>query len=176
MTLFSKHEKTADTEINWDQVYEDYLPRVYNFFRFRARDEALAEDLTSTTFEKAWCARESFRRDRGGVSTWLFTIARNVEIDHFRKSRPEVQLEAAELIADSFSMEEISHQLAESQRLEILLKELSVRELDLISLKYGAEMTNREIAQVTGLSESNVGTIVNRVVMKLRSAWEMNHE
>ncbi len=50
------------------------------------------------------------------------------------------------------------------------------RERELVALKYGAELTNREIARMTGLSESNVGTILNRVVAKLRNEWEKNHE
>ena len=43
-------------------------------------------------------------------------------------------------------------------------------------MKYGAELTNREIAHMTGLSESNVGTILHRVVVKLRMEWEKYHE
>jgi DNA-directed RNA polymerase specialized sigma24 family protein len=44
-------------EPNWDAVYAEQLPRVYNFFRYRLGNDALAEDLTSRTFEKAWAAR-----------------------------------------------------------------------------------------------------------------------
>ena len=56
------------------------------------------------------------------------------------------------------------------------LKQYPERERELIHLKYGAELTNREIAQLTGLSESNVGTILHRVAGKLRMEWEKNHE
>jgi RNA polymerase sigma-70 factor (ECF subfamily) len=79
--------------VDWDDVYREELPRVYSFFRYRVRGRALAEDLTSTTFEKAWRARHRYRRDRASVGTWLLAIARNVAIDHFRRSRPEVPLE-----------------------------------------------------------------------------------
>jgi RNA polymerase sigma-70 factor (ECF subfamily) len=173
MAIFFKRQKALEAEIDWDLVYQDYLPRVYNFFRYRVGDDALAEDLTSVTFEKAWRARKGYRRDISKVATWLFAIARNVRNDHFRGNRLEVQLDALEQVADSFLVEENSQQGDESHRLEILLKELNARDRELVSLKYGAEMTNREIAQVTGLSESNVGTILNRVVTKLRNAWEM---
>ncbi len=53
----------------------------------------------------------------------------------------------------------------------VLLQRLPAREQELVALKYGAEATNRAIAALTGLSESNVGTILHRVVLELRSAW-----
>jgi len=53
----------------------------------------------------------------------------------------------------------------------VLLRTLSDRERDLIALKYGAEMSNRDIAGATGLTESNVGTILHRAVQALRERW-----
>ena len=61
-------------EIDWEAAYKEYLPRVYNFFRYRVGDRALAEDLTAATFEKAWRGRSRFRHDLSAFSTWLFTI------------------------------------------------------------------------------------------------------
>jgi RNA polymerase sigma-70 factor (ECF subfamily) len=57
-------------------------------------------------------------------------------------------------------------------RLARLLEGLSEREQELVAMKYGAELTNRKIAELTGLSETNVGTILYRVVRKLRAQWE----
>src|SRR5690606_31021506 len=84
---------------DWDAVYAEQLPRVYNFFRYRLGNQALAEELTSRTFEKAWSARGRYRRDLAGFSTWLLAIARNVAIDHLRAERPHLPLEAAESLA-----------------------------------------------------------------------------
>ena len=160
-------------EINWDAVYQEMLPRVYNFFRYRVGEDELAEDLTSATFEKAWSARNNFRCELGTVSTWIFAIARNVKIDYFRKTKRQVELDALESVADDFLIEEQSQRQDESRALGALLEELNPRDREIIALKYGADMSNREIAKLTNLSESNVGTILNRVVNKLRNAWEM---
>jgi RNA polymerase sigma-70 factor (ECF subfamily) len=162
--------------INWDAVYQEMLPRVYNFFRYHVEDDALAEDLTSTTFERAWGARSSFRSELGTIPTWIFAIARNAKIDHFRKARPEIGSDALESVADVFSVEEHWQKRDESSALAALLDTLNPRDRELVALKYGADMTNREIAKITGLSESNVGTILNRTVGKLRISWEANHE
>jgi RNA polymerase sigma-70 factor (ECF subfamily) len=62
-------------------------------------------------------------------------------------------------------------QQSEAQRLAALLATLSSRERELIAMKYGADMTNRAIARATGLSESNVGTILHRAVESLRGCW-----
>jgi DNA-directed RNA polymerase specialized sigma24 family protein len=49
-------------ELDWDALYCDQLPRIYNYFRFRVGTDADAEDLTARTFESAWRARERYRR------------------------------------------------------------------------------------------------------------------
>src|SRR5512143_2349114 len=84
-------------EENWDALFTEQLPRVYNYFRYRVGDGPVAEDLTSETFEKAWRNRWRYRRDLAAFSTWLYTIARRVAQDHYRKVKvhAEVPLEAA---------------------------------------------------------------------------------
>ena len=159
-------------EPDWDEVYAEELPRVFNFFRYRFGNTAGAEDLTGRTFEKAWRSRHRFRRDVAGFSTWLLTIARNVAIDHVRARRPLVPLEAAgDVPSTTPTPEEHSLQQSDAERLELLLQRLPPRERELIALKYGAGMTNRAIARATGLSESNVGTILHRAVETVRAQW-----
>lgn len=163
-------------EIDWEAAYKEYLPRVYNFFRYRVGDRALAEDLTAATFEKAWRGRSRFRHDLSAFSTWLFTIARNVAIDHFRRKEPDVPLKTVPESADSFSVEETVQRHHDIVRLSALLSQLAERERELIAFKYGAGLNNREIARLSHLSESNVGVILYRVVERLRDEMEDHHE
>ena len=158
-------------EVDWDAVYAEQLPRVYNFFRYRCGNPADAEDLTSITFEKAWRGRDRYRRDKGAFSTWLFAIARNAAIDHYRARAPLVPLDEAATMAAAGTPEDGTLLRSDSLRLSALLPTLSDRDRELIAMKYGAEMTNREIARATGLSESNVGTILHRAVQALRERW-----
>ena len=163
--------RSAAAAPDWDAVYAEQLPKVYNFFRYRLRDDAIAEDLTATTFEKAWRSRDSYRRDVAGFATWLLAIARNVATDHLRGRRVHAPLEDAEEVSASGTPEEDNARESDGERLRKLLAQLPDRERELISLKYGAGATNRAIAKLTGLSESNVGTIVHRVVEGLRRDW-----
>jgi RNA polymerase sigma-70 factor (ECF subfamily) len=158
--------------IDWEAVFADEISRVYNFFRYRVDDQLLAEDLTATTFEEAWKSRHRYRPERARVSTWLLGIARNVAADHFRRNRRYIELEAILDHTGTESAEEVVDRRTDVARLVALLAQLTERERELVSLKYGAQLTNREIARVTGLTETNVGTILHRIVQRLRHNWE----
>lgn len=158
-------------ELNWDAVYAQQLPRIYNYFRFRLGREADVEELTSRTFEKAWRARHRYRRDLAGFSTWLFRIAQNCAIDHLRSRRAHLPIDAAVDLAAEHTPETQAALGSDLARLARLTNELPERERELIALKYGASLSNREIAKLTGLSESNVGTLLHRTVAALRAKW-----
>jgi RNA polymerase sigma-70 factor, ECF subfamily len=162
-------------EINWDSVVNNELPRLYNYFRYRLGDESIAEELTSGVLEKAWTKRHRYRKDRAAFSVWLFSIAKNEVIGYLRKRQVSLPISMTE----TASGETIEHRLEQSQdiqQLSHLLAGLSERERELISLKFGADLNNREISTVTELSESNVGTILSRVLQKLREQWKVRDE
>jgi RNA polymerase sigma-70 factor (ECF subfamily) len=75
-------------------------------------------------------------------------------------------------VRDEETPETAALRAGQSRRLTELLRALPERERELLALKYGADVTNRAIAMLTGLSESNVGTILHRTVVSLRSRWD----
>jgi len=175
--LMRRTQPTATTDapaIDWAAIYADQLPRVYNYFRFRTGDTLLAEDLTAATFEKAWRACEQYREDRGAVSTWLFAVARSVAASHFRQCRsvPDLPLAWVATACDHRAIAEEVQRRADLARLHTLLARLPDRECELIELKYGAALTNRAIAGLLGMGESNVGTTLHRIVHRLGRDWE----
>jgi len=132
-----------------------------------------AEDLTSLTFEKAWVARERFDRDRGAFGTWILAVARNVAVDHYRSrgKRQTVPLEEASNLPGGATPEEIHSRRADAERLARLLEQLPDEDRELMALKFGAGLSNLEIAGTTGLTTTNVGTRVHRIVARLKVAW-----
>ena len=162
--------------VDFETLYQIELPRIYNFFRYRVGDDQIAEDLTAETFEKAWKHRERYRQDLASFSTWLFIIARCIAVDHFRKRRPIVSLEEARPLADPQVLEEEAQERADFRRLSVLLARLAERERELVALKFGAGLTNRAIARLSGLSESNVSTILHRLTRQLRAQLEKDYE
>jgi RNA polymerase sigma-70 factor (ECF subfamily) len=153
------------------ELYEQYMPMVFRFFSYRVGEIHLAEDLTSAVFEKALTRFESYKADRASFATWLFSIARNTLIDHFRVSgrRKTLPIDEMPMTSNGGNSPEngVIHK-EELKQLQVCLAKLSPQEQEIISLKFGGEMTNRQIAKMLGLSESNVGTIIYRSVKKLR--------
>jgi RNA polymerase sigma-70 factor (ECF subfamily) len=158
-------------ELDWNAVYADQLPRIYNYFRFRVGPAHDVEELTARTFEKAWRKRAQYRRDLAGFSTWLFAIARNVATDHQRSDALRIRAATLPEPVEQLTPEDKATQGSDMARLGTLTAGLPERHQELIALKYGAALNNRMIARITGLSESNVGTTLQRIVATLRSQW-----
>lgn len=167
----SSETSAATADVDWNAVYASHLPRVYNYFRFRLGGNAEAQDLTARAFEKAWRERHRYRRDLAGFTTWLFTIAHNVGVDYLRTRRDHVPIDGAgDLVAEGTPEASAAH-ASDLARLQALTGRMPERTREIIALKYGAGANNRVIAKLTGLSESNVGTILHRAVEALRAEW-----
>jgi RNA polymerase sigma-70 factor (ECF subfamily) len=176
LPFWGSHSEAEVYSLDFDSVYRQELPRVYNFFRFRVGDGPLAEDLTATTFEKAWRKRHHYRKDIATFSTWLFTIAKRVAVDHYRKQRLEVSFDILSNTPAEGNLEDEVIRKVEFAHLSVLLSQLADRDRELVALRYGAGLTNRAIAGLTGISESNVGVLLHRLTEKLRKQWEMSNE
>jgi len=158
--------------MDWDVIYTSELSRIYNYFIYKVFDREIAQDLTATTFERAWKTRSNYRVIIASPSTWLLGIARNVYREHVRKNRFTVPLLQDEHLVSNVNIEQSFQERQDKEFLRRLLLTLSEREQDLIALKYGAGLTNREIAKIKSLSESSVGNILHRAVKNLRKKWE----
>src|SRR5690348_1417208 len=118
----------ATDEADWEAIYADHLPRIYNYFRFRLASTADVEDLTARTFEKAWSARARYRRDLAAFSTWVYRIAQNVCADHLRSRRAHAPLEAALEVSVDVTPERDAEERSDLARLAALTASLPDRE------------------------------------------------
>ena len=156
-------------------IYEHYFPRIYSYVRYRVQDGALADDITAQIFERLLVHIGSYDSNGAPFAVWLFAIARNAVGDHLRSVRRRRWLPfdaLREMASAEPRPEDIVVRGETREALLAAVAELSERERDLIALKFGAQLTNRRIASLTGLSESNVGVIVYRAVRRLRVALE----
>lgn len=150
------------------EKYRAYLPRILNYMRMRVGDEALAQDLTATTFERAFAGIDSLRSGEA-FGGWIFTIARNVIAQHYRDHREATSLDdAADMLDPAPSTEGRAMEAVELREILAGLRTLSEREREIIRLKFVGELKNREIAPIMGLSESHVAVILYRALGKLR--------
>jgi RNA polymerase sigma factor (sigma-70 family) len=156
-------------------LYEQFMPKVYRYISFRIRDENMVQDLTSIVFEKALTKFSSFNPQKASFSTWLFTITRNTVIDHYRVRKNDEYLWEPETPAYNSvqypSPDDEAIKTENTRKLRTFLSRLNKREQEVIILKYSNGMSNREIAEVLNLTETNVGSILCRTIRKLRSSF-----
>ncbi len=153
-------------------IYDHYFPRIYNYVRYRVREAETADDITAQTLEAAWIKLASYRPERAPFAVWLFAIARNAVNDHLRASRRRCWI-PLHILDDLPGGEPQPEQVAIHNeihaRLLAAVSHLSDRERDLVALKFAAGLTNRQIAKLMGLGESNVGVILYRSMQQLRA-------
>lgn len=153
-------------------IYDHYFPRIYNYIRYRVHDAPTADDLTADIFEQVLKKIGNYRSERAPFGAWVFAIARHTVSDHLRRQqrrqlvsldaimrRPSPQPEPETVV----SAKDTKHELLAA------LQQLNDRERDLIALKFTSGLTNRRIAEMTKLSESNVGVILYRAMQKLKA-------
>lgn len=154
-------------------LFDQYATRLFTYFQYRCNDTATAQDMTMQVFERLLHNLSRYDEDRAPVSAWLFSIARHVATDWQRR------LYLRKFIPwDDFSRqpsvdpgpEQITLESEERVRLRQALRRLSNRERDVIGLRFTSGLTNRAIAEMTGLSESNVAVILFRALQKLRQS------
>lgn len=150
--------------------YNEYFPRVFAYLYSRVQNREVAQDLVAEVFEKAFTKAAGLRSDEA-FGAWLFTIARNVVTSYWRKEKPAAR--ALRAMGWQSELAEISPEesLLEQERIATLLdhvQQLPQREQDILSLKFDAELTNRDIAGVMGISEVNVRVILYRTLHRLR--------
>lgn len=152
-------------------LFDHYFPLVHKYAFYRAGNFITADDLTAEVFERLLVALPRYKPGKAPFGAWLFGIARHVVNDHHRSQKrkhevpseemdhliaPEPQPEAAALISET------------DKNLLNALNKLTGREKDIIALKFAAELTNRQIAKLTGLGESHIGVILFRSMQRLR--------
>lgn len=157
---------------SFGKLYDYYFPKIYAYTLMKVRDQADSEDIVSEVFMKALEHIDGFEWRNIPFAAWLFTIARNSINNFFSKSnrKKTSELDEGRLVADN---KEISpHKKAAenelAQKVREVLKDLPERDLNVVHLKFFAQMTNREIVAVTGLSESNVAVILYRALRRIK--------
>ncbi|MDR1123059.1 MAG: sigma-70 family RNA polymerase sigma factor [Elusimicrobiota bacterium] len=173
--VLNRSRLTCDI-MNFEELYEKNFNKIFAYVKIRIYDKTATEDVCSAIWLRALDKIKYYDAAKGAPEQWLFTIARNEIVNHIRykKLKSFVLLDFLEdIFYDSAPLPQEQMQNRENiSLLQNALKFLSEREKDLISLKFYSAMNNRQIAAVSGLSESNVGTILNRAAQKLKTVLE----
>lgn len=160
---------------DFDEWFREHRPTVYRYVRFRLATREAAEDVTSEVFMKALRALDRYDPGRASPRTWLLRIARNAVTDHLRSLRRKSSLHVSldrvpDLVADVPTQEE---RVLREERLEMILnanRRLRPADQEILSLRYGAELSNQEIAEALSISGNAVAVRVHRALARLKDA------
>lgn len=137
------------------------------------RDPSVAEEVVATTFERALTRRHRFDPRRGNARAWLFGIARNAAIDELRRRKrgaalthdlPDDRPGPADDVA---GRDEDAHR---RRTVADAIAALPGRDRELLALKFHSGLANAEIAEILGISTTNAGSRLHRVMTHLREA------
>jgi RNA polymerase sigma-70 factor (ECF subfamily) len=152
-------------------LYDHFFARVYNYARYRVHDAQTADDLTAQIFERVLRYLSTYKPQQGPFGAWLFAIARSVVSNYHRSQNRWRWLSwdrLREHPSEAAHPEAALEQRDQQAQLLQAVATLDQRERDLIALRFGSGLSNRQIADLTGLGDSNVGVILHRALRKLR--------
>jgi len=163
----------TDTEA-FNKLYEFYFPKIYGFILKRVGHKQTAEDIMSTTFMNVFTKLDQYSPEKGSFNSWIFKIASNNLIDHYRKSgkRQETDIEEFfHLESEDQKPDEYTENQLDRVRIEKALRKLPEKYAKLIQLKYFGQLTNIEIAEILEITPNSAGVKIHRAVKKFDSIY-----
>jgi RNA polymerase sigma-70 factor (ECF subfamily) len=149
-------------------VAEELLDDVFGYLLYLTKNRAVAEDLTSETFEAALRTWRRFDPGRGTPRAWLLSIARTTALDFFRAdARRRRREERADAISPRQEMEDPFAEGLLSPELEAGLLSLSAGEREVVTLRVVLDLDGEQAARVLGISPTAVSTRLHRALAKL---------
>lgn len=172
----SAPSSVADTaHVEFESAYVDNRERVYRYLRGRTASDDEALDLTATTFERAWTAFHRRPTNPEDVTPWLLRIARNAAIDEGRRRRRALPAWLArrqdDLAGEDDQPEARALRADENREVRRFLRLLPELQRDAVVLRFGADLTAREIGSVLGRSEEAAQKLVSRGLARLKEAY-----
>lgn len=155
-------------------VYAHFAPRVKSFLMRCGLPAVTAEELTQETMVAVWSKAASFDPTKAGASTWVFTIARNLRIDHLRRHRPaeEIGLALDEKIDDAPDGEACLLAAERDRLVQGALGCLSEEQATIVKLSFFQDKAHSEIAHELGLPLGTVKSRVRLALARLRGLLE----
>jgi len=164
-----KHDPAA-----FGQLYEEHFDRIYRYIVLRVRNRADAEDLTQQVFLRALEHIGSYRYRGMPFSSWLFRIAHNQVVDHWKKkSREKVKLLTQDEMAEAGALSDddpadLAERKVGLEQLAEACERLSDGQREVISLRFAGGLSVAETAKVMGKREGAVKVLQHVALKKLR--------
>jgi RNA polymerase sigma-70 factor (ECF subfamily) len=164
--------QSGDTEA-FAGLYDIFIQPIYRYIFFKvAREEAL--DLTESVFLKVWENLNSYSKIKGAFSSWVFKIAHNLVIDHYRVQREHVDLDDVVLPDESKDVDPrfLTENRLNQELLRQAISKLKQKYQDVLLLRYVNGLELREISRIMRRSEGNLRILKFRALQSLKKVLE----
>lgn len=166
-------EKACDDPQAFEDLYHCMMREIYGFVIKRVGHRETAEDLVADIFRKVFCNLSSFSPHKGHFRTWVYRIATNVLIDHYRvHHHPEkpapLDIDDIHNVASSDNLAINMERLDDREQVRRCMDTLSAKQKMVVTLRYFDDYSNKEIAVVCGMSETHVAVTLHRALKHLQ--------
>ena len=171
--LFKARNKDPEA---YSKIYDLYVDKIYRFVFFKVNSKEDAQDLTSEVFLKTWQYIIS-GKDINNLNAYLYKVARNLVIDHYRKSvQKDVSLDALDQSGENLQIDvksaiqsqEILEDKIQMEKIQDKLQDLKNEYREIIILRYVDGLSITEIAEIVEKKKGAVRVILYRAINALR--------
>ena len=153
-----------------EELYLIHFDRIYSYLHMTVGNRHDAEDLTTQTFMRMLESIGKFRFQSAPFSAWLFRIAHNLSMDHFRANKrwqPEEEVPEPEPPEESAAEEEALESIGRRSMLE-LIENLSPEQQQVLTLKFVFNFPNAEVATILGKTDGAIKSLQHRALVSLQ--------
>ncbi len=161
-------ECRAGNWLDFDKIYDFYLPKIYQYVYYRIRHKQTTEDLTSVIFLKTVQNLHTFRSGSAPFGAWLYRIARNTVIDYTRTQKPLQDLDAASEVAAKQDVMEDTDTKLNLDSVKASIEELNPDQREILTMRVWDELSHKEISQILEISEGASKVAYSRAVSALK--------
>lgn len=150
-------------------LYEHYQPQIYRFIFLKVGSKDEAEDLTHQVFLNAWTGIAKYKHRGFPFSSWLYQIARNQVVDHYRSKKDAISIEEMDpdTLKEQFGTEGLDTAL-ELERVMKAVRTLKTEYQDVLILRFVEDMTIKDVASALGKTEGAVKLLQHRALKILK--------
>src|SRR3989344_1951311 len=152
----------------FSRLYDAYIDKIYRFVFFKTRHKETAEDLTSDIFIKALSKIQTFNPDKASFSVWLYRIARNTVIDHYRTRKVTLNIEDAWDIVSPDNVADQAHANLSLRQVEQYIQKLKPEQRDLVVLRVWGDLSYKEISEIMNKGENSLKIAFSRIMRTMR--------
>ncbi|OGZ02291.1 MAG: hypothetical protein A2430_02470 [Candidatus Liptonbacteria bacterium RIFOXYC1_FULL_36_8] len=152
-------------------LYDSYHEKIYRFIYLKVSHKEEAEDITHQVFLSAWQNIKNYSSKGFPFSSWLYQIAKNKVIDHYRSAKPKISIELVSeknletnLIADPTS----STNFDEMESVKKAIEKLTPEQQDVLIMRFIEDLPIKEVALTLNKTPGAVKLIQFRAVNKLK--------